>query len=326
MNKKIIMLSIAMIILIGAGFSYHFYPHLSLNAPTVLVQASPLPGSASPFNPSEYQAYLDSLDRSDLQSLVNGVRVLGQNISNYSLAEADQAFLAFNTFFNESLNYCNETFWQDESLNAKLKAAIQGLSPSQAFEYLNIPSSAQQDCEIKKFVQQINDGGLILNPSEGGFYLSENPDFLYNQFSKYLSPSLRVFLGLRRQETAEGFIGENGLEIPFAKIGERIIKWEKYNDKYPNSPLGELADYQYQMYLGVFFFGIDNSKVFENRQLKPEIRGVYENFKHLFADTKSANLISRYYDVLSANDFKYCEAVEKFLQDNHVPILPGLGP
>lgn len=326
MNKKVIMFSIATLILIGADFSYHFYPHLSLNAPTVLVQASPLPGPASPLNPLEYQAYLDSLDRSDLQSLVNGVKVLERNIPNYSLAEADQAFLAFNTFYIESLNYCNETFWQNESLNSKLRAAIQGLSPTQVNEYLNIPSSLQKDREIKNFVQQISDGGLILTASEGGFYLSENPDFLYNRFSQYLSPSLRAFLELRRQETAEGFIGNHGLEISFAKIGERVIRWEKYNDQYPDSPLGDLADYQYQMYLGVFLFGIDTSKVFEDKRLKPEFRKVYENFKQLYANTKTANLVSRYYDVLSANDFIYNEAVEKFLHDNHVPILPGLQP
>lgn len=326
MNKKIIVFGIAMIILIGAGFSYRFYPFLCQNVPTVLVQASPLPGPTGPLNPSDYQTYLDSLDRSELQSLVRGVKILELNIPNYSLVEADQAFLAFNTFYIESLNYCNETFWQNESLNSKLRAAIQGLSPTQVNEYLNIPSGLQEDREIKNFVQQISDGGLILTASEGGFYLSENPDFLYNRFSQYLSPSLQAFLQLRRQETAEGFIGNNGLEIPFAKIGERVIKWEKYNDQYPDSPLGELADYQYQMYLGVFLFGIDTSKVFEDKQLKPEIRKVYENFEQLYADTKTANLISRYYDVLSANDFKYNEVVEKFLHDNHVPILPGLQP
>lgn len=330
MNKKLVIGGLIILVPILAGLIYYFSPYFrystSSNTTTIPTQAPPVKEHAQPLDLLDYQAYLSSLDRSQIQSLASGIRLLEQNIPNYSPEEADQAFLAFNTFYIESLNNYNETFWQNEPLNAKLKAATRNLTPAQAFEYLNIPSDLQKDPEIKELVQQVSSSGLILAVSEGGFYFSENPDFLYNRFSKYLSESLRVFLELRRQETIEEFTNSAGLRIPFAKIGEQAINWEKYIEKYPNSPLKELADFQYQLYLGTFLFGMDNYKVFENGRLKPEIGKVYQDFSQLYPHTKTANLINRYYQVLRANDFKYTKAVESFLSENHVPILPGLEP
>ncbi len=327
MNKKLVLSGLAVLLLILVGLIYRFYPYFLYKTtyPTP-VQAEPMPEPTQPLKPSDYQDYLNSLDRSTLQALVSGIKVLERNIPNYSVVESDQSFLAFNTFYIESLNHGNETFWQNESLNAKLRNAIKGLSSAQSHEYLNKPSALQKDPEIRNLVQLINASGLVLKVSGGGFYFSENPVFLYHHFSKYLSESLRVFLELRRREEDEGFAGDTGLLISFAKIGERIIDWEKYSEKYPDSPLKELANYQYQLYLGTFLFGIDNSKVFEKNHLKPEIKQVYDNFKKQFSNTKSGNLISRYYEVLRSNDFKYNKAAENFLRANHVPILPGLEP
>lgn len=326
MNKKLVLSGLAILILIVVGLGYRFYPYFlyktTYSAP---VQAEPMPEPTQPLKPSDYQEYLNSLDRSKLQALTSGIRVLERNISNYSVTEADESFLAFNTFYIESLNHCNETFWQNESLSVKLGSAIKGLSSVQSFEYLNKPS-LQKDPEIKDLVQLISSSGLTLEVSQGCFYFSENPDFIYNHFSKYLSESLRIFLELRQQEAVEGFAGDTGLKIPFAKIGDRIINWEKYIDNYPDSPLKELANYQYQLYLGTFLFGMDNYKVFEKKHLKPEIKQVYANFKQQYSNTKSGNLISRYYEVLRSNDYKYNKAAENFLHANHVQILPGLEP
>lgn len=331
MNKKMVILGLVIVVSILAGLIYYLSPYLFYSTPNT--NSNPIPTSAPPVKePTKpldllsYQDYLSSLDRSQIQSLASGIKVLEENIPNYSPEEADQSFLAFNTFYIESLNHYNETFWQNETLNAKLKAATRNLTPARTFEYLNIPSDVQKDPEIKELVQQVSSSGLILAVSEGGFYFSENPDFLYNRFSKYLSESLRAFLELRRQETIEEFTNSAGLRIPFAKIGEQVINWEKYIEKYPDSPLKELADFQYQLYLGTFLFGMDNHKVFEDGRLKPEIGKVYQNFSQQYPHTKTANLINRYYQVLCANDFKYNEAVENFLSENHVPILPGLEP
>lgn len=329
MNKKLVIGGLIILVPILAGLIYYLSPYFlysTSNTNTIPTPAPPVKEPAQPLDLLGYQEYLSSLDRSQIQSLASGIRVLEQNIPNYSPEEADQSFLAFNTFYIESLNHYNETFWQNETLNAKLKAAIRNLTPAQTFEYLNIPSALQKDSEIKDLVQQVSSSGLILAVSEGGFYFSENPDFLYNRFSKYLSESLRVFLELRRQETIEEFTNSAGLRIPFAKIGEQVINWEKYIEKYPDSPLKELADFQYQLYLGTFLFGMDNYKVFEDGQLKPEIRKVYQDFSQQYPYTKTANLINRYYQVLRANNFKYTEAVESFLSENHVPILPGFEP
>lgn len=327
MKKKVVLYGLAIAVVILAGLIYRFYPYFLYRT------LNPIPAPAQRLNePMQaldlfgYQDYLGSLDRSELQSLASGIRVLERSIPNYSSEDADQSFLAFNTFYVESLNHYNETFWQNESLNAKLKSATENLSPSQAFEFLNTPSALQKDPEIKNLVQQVSSSGLIFAVSEGGFYFSENPDFLYNRFSKYLSESLRSFLELRRRETAEGLIGDIGFQGPFAKIGEQMVNWEKYLEKYPDSPLKELAVFQYQLYLGTFLFGMDNYKVFEDKRLKPEIRTVYQDFIQKYAHTKSANLINRYYFVLRDNNFKYTKATKSFLSENHVPILPGLEP
>lgn len=325
-SKKLILIGIAGLIV--AALLYRFYPYLLYKNTTYTIQASakPVKEPTQPLNLTNFQNYLDSLDRSKPEAVTSGIRVLKLCIPKYSTAEADQSFLAFNTFYIEALNLSNESFWQNQGLISKLRKETKGLSSTKLVDYLNKPSALQKDPEIRDLVQQVSTSGFILTVSEGEFYFTENPDFLYNRFSKYLSESLRVFLNLRRQETAEGFAEDAGLQIPFPKVGERIINWEMYLDKFPDSPIRELANYHYQLYLGTFLFGMDNSKVFERKRLKPEVRKVYENFYQRFAETKSGNLIKRYYQVLSSNDFKYTKAVENFLRNNQVQILPGFGP
>lgn len=326
MNKKLVLTGIAVATLIIAGLVYWFYPYfLYKTSNSVPAQAEPINEPTGPLNLSDYQNYLNSLDRSKPASVASGIRVLERSIPNFSTKEADQSFLAFNTFYIEALNYCNESLWQNENLVAKLRTATQGVSNTKLFEYLNKPS-AIPDPEIRILAQQIISGGFVITVREGGFCLTENPDFLYNRFSKYLSKSLSVFLDLRRQEAAEGSAEDAGLLIPLAKIGERIINWETYLDEYPDSPLQELANYHYQLYLGTFLFGIDNFRVFEHKRLKPEIRKIYQDFYERFAKTKSGGLISRYYEVLRSNDYKYTKDAANFLHDNHVQILPGFQP
>lgn len=138
MNKKLVIGGLIILVPILAGLIYYFSPYFrystSSNTTTIPTQAPPVKEPAQPLDLLDYQAYLSSLDRSQIQSLASGIRLLEQNIPNYSPEEADQAFLAFNTFYIESLNNYNETFWQNEPLNAKLKAATRNLTPAQAFE------------------------------------------------------------------------------------------------------------------------------------------------------------------------------------------------
>ncbi|NLW46238.1 MAG: hypothetical protein GXY86_02705 [Firmicutes bacterium] len=327
MNKKLIYSGLAIIILITAGLIYRFYPYfLYKNNGFAQAETESVQEPNKPLSLSDYQNYLNSLDRSKPIAVASGIRVLGKSIPFYSLTEADQSFLAFNTYFIEALNHCNETFWQNESLLSKLNKATQGLSTHEAFEYLNKPSSNQKDSEIRSLVEQVSSCGFVIIKREGNFYFDENSDFLYNHFSKYLSISLRDFLNLRRQEAAEGFTEDSNLMISFTKIGERIIDWENYLNKYPDSPLKELANFHCQLYLGTFLFGIANTETFERKRLKPELRQIYESFIDQYPQSKSANLISGYYEVLRANDFKFTKAAENFLRDNRIHILPGFEP
>lgn len=327
MKKKLILAGLALFTLITAGLLYRFYPYfLYKKMDFAQVQARPDKEPTQPLSLTDYQNYLITLDRANPSAVASGIRVLELSIPHFSVNEADQSFLAFNTYYVEALNHCNETFWQNDRLVAKLRTGTQGLSASKIHEYLNKPSSLQKDPEIQKLVQQTNSSGFILMIHQGSFYFDENSDFLYNRFSKYLSVSLRDFLDLRRREKAEGFMEDAELQISFTKIGERIIDWETYLNKYPDSPLKELAIYHYQLYLSAFLFGIDDTKAFERKRLKPEIIKVYEDFQLRFAKTRSANLISRYYKVLRTNDFKYTKAAEKFLYDNQIQILPGFEP
>lgn len=327
MNKKLLFIGLAILILTIGSLIYHFYPYfLYKTNGFAQVQANPDKEPTQPLSLTDYQNYLITLDRSKPSAVASGIRALELSIPHFSIDEADQSFLAFNTYYIEALNYCNEIFWQNDRLVTKLRKATQGLSASKTHEYLNKPSSLQKDPEIRNLVQQTNSSGFVLKMRQGSFYFDENSDFLYNRFSKYLSVSLRDFLNLRRQETAEGFTEGAKLQISFAKIGERIIDWENYLNEYPDSPLKELAIYHYQLYLSTFLFGIDDTKVFERKSLKPEIKKVYEDFQLRFAKTRSGNLISRYYKVLRAYDFKYTKAAEKFLYDNQIQILPGFEP
>lgn len=327
-NKIVLYITATVFGLTVAGLLYWFYPfflYRNTSGP-ITNSTKPFKEPSQPLSLSGYLNYLNSLDRSDPAAIASGINVLEQSIPAFSIEEADQSFLAFNTFYIEALNLCNETFWQDEKLITKIKNATRGFSGNKLFEFLNQPSALQKDPDIKNLVQKVASSGFILTMREGDFCLIDNPDFLYQHFSKYLSESLRVFLELRRQDATEGFAYDSAAVISFPTIAKHIIDWETYLDKYPESLLQDLANYYYQLNLNTFFFGTANFKVFEKKHLKPEVGKEYKDFIKLYAKTKSGNLISRYYELLRSNDFKYSKTAENFLRTNHVQIFPGIEP
>src|SRR4030095_807112 len=55
-----------------------------------------------------------------------------------------------------------------------------------------------------------------------------------------------------------------GFVISLTEVSQRVLNWEKFLIKFPNSPLYEEAREKYKYYLRDYLYGLDNTSNFES--------------------------------------------------------------
>ncbi len=205
---------------------------------------------------SSYEYYLDSLNFDIVHSIPAAVKYYQVRIRTLPIEKRDSAFFVFNQFYYKVKFKLNDSLMYDLDLLNKLS--------DKAFN---------KDSIATGFKKIIKENGFKLFQSEGYFYVEESPDFLYSRFGKYVSPSISEYLKFRRNELKEGFAEDAVLMIPMLKVAQRIINWEKYLIKFPNSFYAEQVNSYLGMYVNALLGGLDNSPIFdENKKLIPEIK------------------------------------------------------
>jgi hypothetical protein len=279
------------------------------------------------FDLNGYQKYLNSLDKNDPDSIQKGLISFLFNAERFSGADRDQGYQFFRNFYYRTLYQYNENFNQDKRLLEKIyqKDPDGTIYIDKILANLNNPT-LKKDPQVEKFVLQLWKNGLELSQTEGNFYLSEQPGYLFYHFNGRVSPSLKQFLAIRERELAEGFSEDAGLLISFQALGDRVATWDGYLEKYPASPQLNEAKYYYLLYLYTFLTGIDNSRVFVDGKLAPEVKKAYQDYQSKYPDTKSGRLVGKFYQVLQAAGFKKSAVVDRFYQENEIRTMLGVQP
>jgi hypothetical protein len=287
----------------------------------------------------EFRGYLGSLSKTDLNSIQQGTAYFQKKLLSLSLRGKDMAYLVFSDFYYRVASEYNEKVMNGaELLQARLTAGnSRGLPNDSYLKHLNDPAVSKGDPQIQVFMELLIKNGFQLVLMNDNYMVRERPGYLYDHFGAVLSDALRRFLELRRDDEAAGvFSTEGALLISYRDLGERVIVWERYLDKYPNSLVGDEAEYYYHTYLDTMLSGTGNpgagntgetnagTGIFDERGvLKPELKRVYYNFKSKYPNTKSGKLIDQFYDLLLRNNFKYFRQVDDFYRQNQVKPGPG---
>jgi len=187
--------------------------------------------------------------------------------------------------------------------------------------YTVIGSSKIADKSLKTTAELLSQNGYAVFSSEIGLYISEDPEFLYNQFSDTLSIGVKDYLVLRSNDLKTGaVIDDAALCITWDTLSDRVILWEKYAKTYSGSPEAEEAAAMVKYYMKLYLVDIklDNTPMFQNGILTDDVKASYERFIKTYPDSEYYPVVASYYSILEKNNFVLTSEAETFLIQNNL--------
>ncbi|RWW92072.1 hypothetical protein [Flavobacterium cerinum] len=155
----------------------------------------------------------------------------------------------------------------------------------------------------------LNKAGLeFWEIGEGYTDIRTQADFYLLIFENYVTNDYRDFLRINAEEDKVLYSADGGLAVSFNEVGKRILNWEKFIHKYPNSTLLDRATEMYTSYQLNYLFGEDNTPTMEypDTKLYPENIAEFNNFISQNPDSFTSKLVkivletTKNYDALKA--------------------------
>lgn len=116
------------------------------------------------------------------------------------------------------------------------------------------PDSIQRKVELLKSARlDFNELG------EGYVDICLAPDFYYTLFKKYVTNDYKEYIRIKAEEDKVMYSADAGLMITFKGASERVLNWENFIEKYPDSKFISNAKENYFSYQNDYFFGEDNT-------------------------------------------------------------------
>ncbi|WP_131368696.1 hypothetical protein [Chryseobacterium luteum] len=148
---------------------------------------------------------------------------------------------------------------------------IQGLSRLHTDildKYVNYYDS---DSESYKFPEQIKDlaarfkkeGLEFREVGEGMTEIWSVPNYYYLIFKNKVTPDYNAYIAQMAIEAKDNYAVDAGLVISWKELGNRLIFWENFMKKYPQSPLLKTVKKDYNNYLYDYLYGMDNTPTYE---------------------------------------------------------------
>lgn len=146
---------------------------------------------------------------------------------------------------------------------------------------------------------------------EGYVEIEPLPDFYYIIFKNYVTDDYKDYLYLKSEENKSLYSADAGLAISFKDLGDRVISWENFMAKYPNSKLIPAVKEEYKNYQMDYLIGQDNTptreQATEESYIYPENIQEFNRFLKKYPKSATTPLIHLF--------------MEKFKNENVVDLL-----
>lgn len=133
----------------------------------------------------------------------------------------------------------------------------------------------------------------IQDIGEGMVEIHTKADFYNAIFNKYLPADYAAYLQLEAFDNSTLYEDDAGFAISLTEVSQRVLNWEKYLVKFPNSPLYEDARTKYKYYLRDYLYGLDNTSNFEYGEttLNAESKKEFDRYINKNPNTVSAKIV-----------------------------------
>ena len=129
----------------------------------------------------------------------------------------------------------------------------------------------------------------LIDMGEGNAMIAQVPNFYYDIFKDYVTDDYRDYLALVTKEYAEPYFGIEEILVSHEKIADRLLAWEDFQKKYPNSDFLAEADIEANVYRRAYILGAYNLHTREGGSEKPELYYIPDNILKEFNRFIQAN-------------------------------------
>ena len=141
----------------------------------------------------------------------------------------------------------------------------------------------------------------IFDLAETEVSIIEVPNYYYNIFKDYVTDDYREYLEITSKENEDPYFTDGSILVSYDKIADRLLTWENFLKKYPNSDLAEKANEECNTYRRIYILGSYNSPTREGGWENSELFYIPENnlkefnrFIEKYPDSPTVELIKYY--------------------------------
>lgn len=246
-----------------------------------------------------YRRFLNSRTPADSMAVVDAATVFRTAFATASPAICDSAYVDFLEFHRGIEDLYN--FAIDEN--------------RAAYETLLDPDSSAHLPGAVAFRNRLELVGLRF-VSEEGFGVAEiDPAFHRRHFYDRVSPTMRTYMDQWAIEQDSPVGTDEHLDLPLAEVAERAIFWERFVAGNPEFILASEALINTSFYQYIFMMGTSQTPAFDNTTqiLQPRFRQAFQALLRDHADTQLAEIVSRYYQILQGQNYRFTDKVEEFV-------------
>ena len=117
----------------------------------------------------------------------------------------------------------------------------------------------------------------LIDMGEGNAMIAQVPNFYYDIFKDYVTDDYKDYLELVTKEYTEPYFGIEEILVSHEKIADRLLAWEDFQKKYPNSDFLAEADIEANVYRRAYILGAYNLHTREGGSENPELYYIPDN-------------------------------------------------
>ncbi|WP_034725462.1 hypothetical protein [Chryseobacterium sp. JM1] len=206
----------------------------------------------------------------------------------------------------------NNSLYEDYvKIRTKYTDCLNGLHQDMLDQYTdyhtNEPDTYRLPDSVKKIAAELNKAGLEFRVmGEGLTEIHSVNRYDYAVFKNKVTPDYESYILQLANDSKENYAINGGLMITWEELGDRLIAWENFMNKFPKSPLIKKAKREYDDYLLDYILGMDSSPTYDRTEGR------------LMDDSKEeySRIIKKYPNSRTAKKAK--ELIAAF--DAHVPV------
>ena len=148
--------------------------------------------------------------------------------------------------------------------------------------------------------------------ARGTCIIKEVPDFYYKTFKDYVTDDYKEYLKITSNENEAHYVADSGLCITLEELGDRIVTWEKFLEKYPNSKLNDKVNNICNSYRRDYILGVPGG-IYDYKESAEE----YNRFIKKYPDSPTTELLGYYLEEVNLDkpENNDSEALSKMIDE-----------